>query len=65
MSRLGWVLPGHSLQTTADGGTDPQWAEAAAFTWLAHQRMHGLPSNLPLNDRPDNYCEKHAQSDTA
>jgi len=47
MSRLGRMLPDCSLQTTVHWGIDPHWVEAAAFAWLARQRMHGLPSNLP------------------
>ena len=33
--------------TTADLGIDPDWVEAAAFAWLAKQRLHGKPGNLP------------------
>jgi len=47
ISRLGGMLPNCSIQTTADWGIDPQWVEAAAFGWLARQRVHGLTSNLP------------------
>jgi len=28
-------------------GVDPDWVEAAAFAWLAHQTLEGLPGNLP------------------
>ncbi|MDP6674923.1 MAG: anhydro-N-acetylmuramic acid kinase, partial [Gammaproteobacteria bacterium] len=37
-------FPGHRL---SDWGIDPRWIEAAAFTWLARQRIHGRASNLP------------------
>jgi len=47
MSRLHLMLPNSSIRTTADWGIDPQWVEAAAFAWLARQRLHGLASNLP------------------
>jgi len=47
MSRLHLLLPNCTIQSTADWGIDPQWVEAAAFAWLARQRLHGLASNLP------------------
>jgi anhydro-N-acetylmuramic acid kinase len=47
MSRLQVLLPNIPVCTTADWGIDPHWVEAAAFAWLARQRIHGLPSNLP------------------
>ncbi len=37
-------LPIHS---TAEYGLDPDWVEAAAFAWLAHRTLQGLPGNLP------------------
>jgi anhydro-N-acetylmuramic acid kinase len=46
MNRLQENLPKTRVQTTVDWGIDPQWVEAAAFAWLARQRMHGLASNL-------------------
>jgi anhydro-N-acetylmuramic acid kinase len=46
MNRLQENLPKTRVQTTVDWGIDPQWVEAAAFAWLAQQRMHGLASNL-------------------
>jgi len=33
--------------TAADLGMDPDWVEAAAFAWLAKQRLDGLPGNVP------------------
>jgi len=47
MSRIKRLLPDHNIQTTANWGLDPQWVEAAAFAWLARQRLHNKPSNLP------------------
>jgi anhydro-N-acetylmuramic acid kinase len=35
------------LATTATLGLDPDWVEAAAFAWLAHQTLAGHPGNLP------------------
>ena len=34
------------ITTTLTAGFDPDWIEAAAFGWLAHQRWHRLPGNL-------------------
>ena len=47
MSRLHLMLPNCNIQTTANWGIEPQWVEAAAFAWLARQRIHGQVSNLP------------------
>ena len=35
-----------NVTTTSSVGFDPDWIEAAAFGWLAHQRWHHLPGNL-------------------
>ncbi len=35
------------LATTAALGLAPDWVEAAAFAWLAHQALEGQPGNLP------------------
>lgn len=35
------------VTTTAEYDLDPQWVEAAAFAWLAAQRLRQLPGNLP------------------
>lgn len=35
------------VRTTEALGVPPQWVEAAAFAWLAHQTMEGRPGNLP------------------
>ncbi|AUI65820.1 MULTISPECIES: anhydro-N-acetylmuramic acid kinase [Glaesserella] len=35
------------VATTTEYGLDVDYVEAAAFAWLAHQRVHNLPANLP------------------
>ena len=47
MSRLARRLDGVSVSTTGELGLDPDWVEAVAFAWLAHQRLAGDPGNLP------------------
>ena len=47
MARLAALLSPATVSTTESAGLPPQWVEAAAFAWLAHQRLHGLPGNLP------------------
>ncbi|TDJ43797.1 MAG: anhydro-N-acetylmuramic acid kinase [Gammaproteobacteria bacterium] len=47
LGRLDRLLPGCSIASTSDWGLDPDWVEAMAFAWLARQRMHGEPGNLP------------------
>jgi anhydro-N-acetylmuramic acid kinase len=47
MSRLGAELHGSSIATTAKLGIDPDWVEACAFAWLAHQALLLQPGNLP------------------
>ena len=47
MSRLVELLPGWSVANTRDAGVDPDYMEAMAFAWLARQRIHGQPSNVP------------------
>ena len=47
LARLRVQLPGVPIATTEVLGLDPDWVEAAAFAWLAHQTMAGLPGNLP------------------
>ena len=46
MRRLSSRLPGTTVGTTADRGIAPQHVEAAAFAWLAHRFIVGLPGNL-------------------
>ncbi|MGF1735701.1 anhydro-N-acetylmuramic acid kinase [Photobacterium satsumensis] len=47
MSRLAELLPAWSVGNTRDVGIDPDYMEAMAFAWLARQRIHGQPSNVP------------------
>lgn len=46
MSRLVGRL-GVSVESTATHGLDPDWVEAAAFAWLARQRLAGKTGNIP------------------
>lgn len=46
-ARLCELLPQAKLQSTSVLNIDPNFMEAVAFAWFAHQRVHGLPSNLP------------------
>lgn len=47
MERLAAHLPQLTLLSPATLGWPEDWIEAGAFAWLAHQRLHGLPGNLP------------------
>lgn len=47
LARLAWHLPDLAIESTAVHGLDPDFVEAAAFAWLAHQHLQGLPGNLP------------------
>ncbi|MFA9488499.1 MULTISPECIES: anhydro-N-acetylmuramic acid kinase [unclassified Mannheimia] len=47
MERLADLLPNWNVTTTTEFGLDIDYVEAAAFAWLAHQRMNNLPSNMP------------------
>lgn len=47
MQRLQSLLPDWQVSSTTDQGLDGDFVEAAAFAWLAYQRLHNLPSNLP------------------
>ena len=55
MRRLYHHLPNTTLNTTATLGIDPQWVEAAAFAWLAHQSMNSLAGNAPVVTGADGY----------
>ena len=46
MRRLQALLPAVRICTTDDLGLPAQQVEAAAFAWLAHQTLAGLPGNL-------------------
>lgn len=47
MERLACRLPNWTVSTTTEFGFDIDYVEAAAFAWLAYQRIHQLPSNIP------------------
>ncbi|MEW6118453.1 MAG: anhydro-N-acetylmuramic acid kinase [Pseudomonadota bacterium] len=47
MNRIRALLPGITVETTALLDIDPDWMEALAFAWLAHQTMQRKPGNLP------------------
>lgn len=47
VDRLAKRLPGHRLTATDDLGFDGDALEAAAFAWLAHRALAGLPGNAP------------------
>jgi anhydro-N-acetylmuramic acid kinase len=47
VQRIEQQLPGVPIKTTAALGVDPDWVEAMAFAWLAHQTLAGKPGNLP------------------
>ncbi|WP_424404976.1 anhydro-N-acetylmuramic acid kinase [Pasteurella sp. PK-2025] len=47
MTRLTHLLPQWQVQPTNEHGLDADYVEAAAFAWLAHQRLNNLPANLP------------------
>lgn len=47
MDRLRSHLAGVRIASSSDYGIDPQLVEALAFAWLARQRLHERPSNVP------------------
>lgn len=47
MERISALLPEWEVTTTTEFGLDIDYVEAAAFAWLAYQRIHNLPSNMP------------------
>lgn len=47
MRRLFRLLQPARLDTTQALGLHPDWVEAAAFAWLARQRLENLPGNAP------------------
>ena len=47
MKRLAALGEGLRVESTLEYGLHPDWVEAAAFAWLAVQRMFALPGNLP------------------
>lgn len=47
MERLSALLSNWEVTTTTHYGLDIDYVEAAAFAWLAYQRIRNLPSNMP------------------
>jgi anhydro-N-acetylmuramic acid kinase len=47
LSALAEQLPNIPVGTTETLGLHPDWVEATAFAWLAHQTLSGQPGNLP------------------
>lgn len=47
MQRLAQHLPGLRVESTEASGLPPDQVEAAAFAWLARQRLLGRPGNVP------------------
>ncbi|VTR61041.1 anhydro-N-acetylmuramic acid kinase [Actinobacillus pleuropneumoniae] len=47
MQRFSELLPKWQVATTDEYGLDIDYVEAAAFAWLAYQRVHNLTNNLP------------------
>lgn len=47
LRRLAAALPGVEVLVSDAAGIAPDQVEAAAFAWLAHQRLHGHAANLP------------------
>ena len=47
VARLGHHLAGYRVSATDELGFDGDAVEAAAFAWLAHRRLAGLPGNVP------------------
>lgn len=47
VARLSALLPDWQVASTTEYGLDIDYVEAAAFAWLAYQRLHDLAGNLP------------------
>jgi len=47
LERLATALPDCAIQTTAALGLDPDYVEAAAFAWLARERIRQHCGNIP------------------
>lgn len=47
MKRLQALMPDIVVASTEAFGLHPDWVEASAFAWLAHQTLNGLTANLP------------------
>tara|TARA_B110000503_G_scaffold60886_1_gene96686 strand:- start:6225 stop:7352 length:1128 start_codon:yes stop_codon:yes gene_type:complete len=42
LKRIGELMPGYYVGTTAEIGIDPDWLEAMAFAWMAQQTLDGI-----------------------
>jgi anhydro-N-acetylmuramic acid kinase len=47
MGRLAANMPGLAIESTTAYGVTPDWVEAAAFAWLAKQRLADMSGNIP------------------
>jgi len=47
LRRLREQMRNTPVQSTSAIGFEPEWIEAIAFAWLAHQTLSGQPGNLP------------------
>ncbi len=47
MQRLQELMPEKTVASTESFGLHPDWVEASAFAWLAHQTINGLSANSP------------------
>jgi anhydro-N-acetylmuramic acid kinase len=47
VQRLRALLPGLSVESSAQAGLHPDWVEASAFAWLAARTLAHLPGNRP------------------
>lgn len=47
MQRLGALFGESRVESTERYGIHPDWVEAMAFAWLAHETLAGRPGNLP------------------
>lgn len=47
MQRLESLFGESRVESTAQYGIHPDWVEAMAFAWLAHETLAGRPGNLP------------------
>lgn len=47
MNALSVALADVPVESTAVHGLNPDWVEAAAFAWMAHETLAGRPSNVP------------------
>jgi anhydro-N-acetylmuramic acid kinase len=45
LDRIGRLLPGVGLRSTADFGVPPDWVEAVLFAWLARERLAERPQD--------------------